>query len=110
MKLTTGINLDSRSLGLGVTNQLSAMEVTVVLGAIENELDSLIGFASRERSGGTVERAVIRRFQSAEQIFEQIEQTYDRLRVKMEIVRERVIGGVGVHLLEDDGEPTETTP
>lgn len=88
----------------GALNNQAEMEAMIVLGAFENELDSLKDLAASEGSG-TVAEAVIRRYQSAEQLMSELEDAYDRLRLKMHLVRERIIGGVSARdLLESSRE------
>ena len=82
----------------------------IMMNSFEHEVDALLSFIEEERNPA-VSEAIIRRYATAEEIWEELQEQQRRIALKMEMLGNRVAGGwSGREVLEGAGEPDTETP
>lgn len=91
-------------------NYMPEAEMRIMLETFDSELDSLLALMDEARKPA-VSEAIIRRYATCEQIYDELSQTHRTLGLKMDMLGERITGGVRARgVLESSGEPDQKVP
>ncbi len=110
MKLVTeGKPTGSDPLNANTTSFKAEAEAEIMLTTFEGELDALIEMLGEDRNKA-VSEALIRRYATAERIYENLRASIGVIELKMLMLEDRLVEGVsGRDILEGPGEPDQET-